>query len=386
MRRSRHDQVRVSSTVFFKTFSGSLIITAIALVLGYLYGGLPALFLVAILGVLEISLSFDNAVVNARILERMSEFWQKIFLTVGILIAVVGMRILFPLLIVGVAAQLNPVEAVQLALEKGPVETPGTYAYLLEEAHPQIAAFGGMFLLMLFFDFMFEEREIRWLGFIERPLAFVGRLKNVSLVAGLALLVLIAQFAGEKQATVLISGILGMVSFFLVSGLGSLFEVDDVNDNNDMDPEEVAARAQKISRTTNPAGKAIGRAAFFLFLYLEVIDASFSFDGVIGAFAITSDPIIIALGLGMIGAIFVRSLTIFLVRQGTLDEYVYLDHGAHWAIGALAAILLLSITTDVNEILTGVIGVIFIGAAFTSSVLRNRRLRTTTNQPEPVRN
>ena len=91
-------------------------------------------------------------------------------------------------------------------------------------------------------------------------------------------------------------------------------------------------------------------------------------------------------GLGLIGAIFVRSLTIFLVRQGTLDEYVYLDHGAHWAIGALAAILLLSITIDVNEILTGVIGVIFIGAAFTSSVVRNRRLRTTTNQPEPVRN
>ena len=370
--------------LFFKTFGGSLIITGIALVLGYIYGGVPALLLVAILGVLEVSLSFDNAVVNARILERMSEFWQKIFLTVGILIAVVGMRILFPLLIVGIAAQLGPVEAVQLALEKGSVDTPGTYAYILHEAHPQIAAFGGMFLLMLFFDFMFDEREIRWLTFIEAPFAAIGRLKNVSLVAGLVVLVAVAQFADDAQVTVLMSGILGMVSFFLVSGLGSLFEVDDANENNTVDPDEVSTRVGKIAPTTNAAGKAVGRAAFFLFLYLEVIDASFSFDGVIGAFAITSDPIIIALGLGLIGAIFVRSLTIFLVRQGTLDEYVYLDHGAHWAIGALAVLLLVSIGADINEIFTGIIGVIFIGAALTSSVLRNRRLARETEYPQTV--
>ena len=89
--------------------------------------------------------------------------------------------------------------------------------------------------------------------------------------------------------------------------------------------------------------KATGKAGFFLFLYLEVLDASFSFDGVIGAFAITTDPILIALGLGLIGAMFVRSLTVFLVRKGTLADYVYLEHGAHWAIGALAVILLVGI-------------------------------------------
>ena len=98
--------------MILKTFGWSFAVTIIALVIAFLYGGPQALILCLILGILEVSLSFDNAVVNARILERMNPFWQKMFLTVGILIAVFGMRILFPLLIVGVTAGLNPVEAV----------------------------------------------------------------------------------------------------------------------------------------------------------------------------------------------------------------------------------------------------------------------------------
>src|SRR6202044_2370603 len=102
--------------------------------------------------------------------------------------------------------------------------------------------------------------------------------------------------------------------------------------------------------------QAVGKAAFFLFLYIEVLDASFSFDGVVGAFAITSDPILIAIGLG-IGAMFIRSLTVFLVRKGTLNDYVYLEHGALWAIGALAVLLFLTMKWDVPEVVTGLIGV-----------------------------
>lgn len=358
--------------VFFKTFGWSLAISAIALVVAFLYGGVEAVILCAILGVLEISLSFDNAVVNARILEKMSAFWQKIFLTVGILIAVLGMRIAFPLLIVGVTANLNPVQAVTLALEKGDIHTPGTYAYLLHDAHPQIAAFGGVFLLMLFLDFMFEDRDIYWLRFLEKPLALVGRLSGASVAISLIILVASASLVRPgKEVDVLIAGVLGMVTYLLVNGLGSLFDVDG---DEDTDAEDVDLEAAAISKKSNRGvGKAVGKAAFMLFLYLELIDASFSFDGVIGAFAITSDPIIIALGLGLIGAIFVRSLTVFLVREGTLDEYEYLDHGAHWAIGALSIILLLTISFEVNEVITGVIGVVFIGAAFLSSVVRNRR-------------
>ncbi|WP_124396247.1 DUF475 domain-containing protein, partial [Rhodococcus wratislaviensis] len=62
-----------------------------------------------------------------------------------------------------------------------------------------------------------------------------------------------------------------------------------------------------------------------------------------------------------------------LVRKGTLSDYVYLEHGAHWAIGALAVILLVSIGYHVNENVTGLVGVALIGAAFISSIIRNRR-------------
>lgn len=102
-----------------KIFRGSIIVSLIALIIAFIYGGWNGLFITLILAVLEISLSMDNAIVNARILERMSPAWQKTFLTLGVLIAVVGMRLVFPLLIVGVSAQIDPISALRLALEKG---------------------------------------------------------------------------------------------------------------------------------------------------------------------------------------------------------------------------------------------------------------------------
>ena len=104
-----------------------------------------------------------------------------------------------------------------------------------------------------------------------------------------------------------------------------------------------------------------------------MLDASFSFDGVIGAFAITKDIVIIMIGLG-IGAMFVRSMTVFLVRKQTLDSYVYLEHGAHYAIGILAVIMLASMKYHIPEIVTGFVGVVFIAAALWSS-LRYRRIK-----------
>jgi hypothetical protein len=357
--------------VFLRTFGGSIGVAVVGLVLGYIYGGATGLALTAILAVLEVSLSFDNAVVNATVLVRMSPFWQKIFLTVGVAIAVFGMRLVFPLLIVGITAKLNPVEAVRLALEKGDPDTPGTYGYLLHQAHPAIAAFGGMFLLMLFLDFIFEEREITWLTWIERPLAKIGKLDQLSVIIALGVLAISAYTLGnhaettnhQRISTVLISGILGIGTYLLVNSLGSYFEESGAEGDDEDDLQHQLER--------NKAKHVVGKAAFFLFLYLEVLDASFSFDGVVGAFAITSDPIIIAIGLG-IGALFIRSLTVFLVRRGTLQEYVYLEHGALWAIGALAIILLITIEYEVPEVVTGLVGVAFIGAALISSIARNR--------------
>lgn len=353
-----------------RIFGWSYAITAISLVIAFIYAGPTGLFLCAILGVLEISLSFDNAVVNATVLDRMSEFWQQIFLTIGIIIAVFGMRLVFPLLIVAVTAGLNPVESLTLALERRPESDPGSYAALLNEAYPQIAAFGGMFLLMLFLDWTFEDRDIKWLTWLERPLAKIGQLNQLSVVVALVTIVVLANTLAENPEIVLVSGALGVVTYLTVNGLGELFDTASVIGGDQPDADSTATNGSGPSTLA----KATGKAGFFLFLYLEVLDAAFSFDGVIGAFAITTDPIIIALGLGLIGAMFVRSLTVFLVRKGTLNDYVFLEHGAHWAIGALAIILLIGIGFHVNEVLTGLLGVAFIGAAFLSSILRNRRL------------
>ncbi|MEV6770741.1 DUF475 domain-containing protein [Nocardia sp. NPDC051030] len=349
-----------------RIFGLSIIVSVLSLAAAFVYGGPTALALCAILGILEVSLSFDNAVINASVLQRMTEFWQKIFLTVGVVIAVFGMRLVFPLAIVWITAGLDPKRAFDLAMNPpadGALTFPdgsASYEKLLTDAHPAIAAFGGAFLLLLFLNFILEEHEITWLGWIERPLAKLGKLDMLSVVLTLLAIVIAGEVIADDahRTTVLLSGILGVITYITVDGLGSMFHVE----------EEEGAEG-------GPSGvvKVAGKAAFFLFLYLEVLDASFSFDGVIGAFAITSDPILIALGLGLIGAMFVRSITVYLVRKGTLSEYVYLEHGAHWAIGALAVILLISIGVHVNEVVTGLVGVAFIGAAFITSIMRNRR-------------
>ncbi|MDI3389702.1 DUF475 domain-containing protein [Streptomyces sp. B-S-A8] len=359
-----------------KTFGWSFAVTALGLVAAVFIGGWQAFGIVAILSILEISLSFDNAVVNAGILKKMNAFWQKIFLTVGILIAVFGMRLVFPVVIVAVSAKIGPIEAVDLAMTDKDM-----YQQLVTDAHPSIAAFGGMFLLMIFLDFIFEDRDIKWLGWLERPLAKLGKVDMLSVCIALIILMITAmtfatqahQHGGahvDKSQTVLLSGVAGLITYLVVGGLSGFFENKlEEEEEREHEEEERAAREGKPKSAVVLAGK----AAFFMFLYLEVLDASFSFDGVIGAFAVTNDIVLMALGLG-IGAMYVRSLTVYLVREGTLDDYVYLEHGAHYAIGALALILLVTIQHEIPEVITGGIGVVLIAWSFWSSVQRNRRL------------
>ncbi|CAL9433542.1 DUF475 domain-containing protein [Streptomyces sp. enrichment culture] len=356
-----------------KTFGWSFAVTALGLVAAVFYGGWTAFGIVAILSVLEISLSFDNAVVNAGILKKMNAFWQRIFLTIGILIAVFGMRLVFPVVIVAISAQLGPIEAVDLALTD-----KDRYEQLVTDAHPAIAAFGGMFLLMIFLDFIFEDRDIKWLGWLERPLAKLGKVDMLSVCIALIVLLITAMtFAthahlhagpADKAETVLLSGVAGLITYMIVGGLSGYFE-----DRLEEEEEREHEAEEQAKRSGKPVMLMAGKAAFFMFLYLEVLDASFSFDGVIGAFAITNDIVLMALGLG-VGAMYVRSLTVYLVREGTLDDYVYLEHGAHYAIGALAVILLVTIQYEIHEFITGSVGVLLIAASFWSSVRRNRAL------------
>ncbi|MDR3158067.1 MAG: DUF475 domain-containing protein [Zoogloeaceae bacterium] len=339
-----------------KDFRFSFLVTFVCLALAGYWGArggmgiLSALTLTAALGVMEVSLSFDNAVVNAAVLKNMSARWQRIFLTLGILIAVFGMRLLFPIVIVAAATGLGMREVSGMALTQ-----PEEYARHLAASHAGIAAFGGMFLLLVFLSFLFDaERQVFWLGRAEARIARLGRLKAPGVT--LALLALLGihlwlPLPPSARATVLSAGLGGVALFLLVSGLDGFFASE--------------TRGKSVADTAKRGGAAS-------FLYLETLDASFSFDGVIGAFAITRDVVLIMLGLG-IGAMFVRSLTVHLVRRGTLDEYVFLEHGAHYAIGALAIIMLAGITLHIPEIFTGLAGVAIIALALVSSIRHKRR-------------
>lgn len=324
-------------------FRLSFIVTAVCLATAFYWGGIMGAFIAVILGVLEVSLSFDNAVVNASILKRMNERWQQYFLTWGILIAVFGMRLLFPIVIVSAATGIDFIGVTEMALK-----TPAIYAKHLEASHVQIAAFGGMFLLMVFYSFIFDEnRELHWLGYIERKMSSFGKLEAIEIIMALGPLLIIQNYLPEEiRLNVMISGVTGVILFVIVDSFSALFEHEE-------EGEEVVA--------------ALKKSGMMSFIYLEVLDASFSFDGVIGAFAITQDVVIIMLGLA-IGAMFVRSLTVYLVRKGTLDEYVFLEHGAHYAIGVLAGIMLVSITHHIPEVVTGLTGAILIALSVMSSI------------------
>ena len=315
---------------------------------GTLAGTASLLWIVFVLSILEISLSFDNAVVNAAVLEDMDEVWQKRFLTWGMVIAVFGMRIVFPLAIVAIAAGLGPVEAVRLSLND-----PVRYEEIVSSAHVGIAGFGGAFLAMVGLSFFFDgEKEVHWIDWIEEKLSIVSNIKAAEI--GLLLLGLYAislLLEPEEALTFMVAGTLGIVSFIAVEAIGTILEMRDA--------------AQKA------AGQVV-RSGMGGFLYLNVLDASFSFDGVIGAFALSNNMVIIALGLS-IGAMFVRSMTIMLVKKGTLAEYRYLEHGAFWAIIALGVIMLLTAHFHIPETITGLIGAVMIGLSLWWSVRHKRK-------------
>jgi uncharacterized protein len=347
-------------------FRGSLLVAVVGLGLGALLGWsasgtvagtLATLFIVLVLAVLEVSLSFDNAVVNATVLRQMDPVWRRRFITWGIAIAVFGMRILFPLLIVAVIAGISPWAALVMA-----ATDPDGYSHTLTSAHVSVAAFGGAFLAMVGLKHFFDhEKDVHWIRVIEEPLARLGRIEAVEIGLVLLLLSAISRWLpADEQLTLITAGIAGLVTYIAVDGLSALLDAE-------------SGATEQVVRAGLPA-----------FLYLEVLDASFSFDGVIGAFALSNNLFVIAIGLG-IGAMFVRSLTILLVQRGTLTEYRYLEHGAFWAIIALAAIMFLQTVMHIPEVVTGLIGAGFIVLAFISSLRHNRRESSRAAASDPAR-
>ncbi|MDR1311781.1 MAG: DUF475 domain-containing protein [Burkholderiaceae bacterium] len=330
----------------FHYFSLSFAACVLAIIASFFVGGIGAVVTTIFLAGLEVALSFDNAVVNAGILRHWGEVWRQRFMLWGIIIAVFLMRLAFPLLIVAVSAHLDPVSAIRLAISQ-----PDAYARIMVSVHHHIAAFGGAFLLMVFFNFFVASHKTdHWLTPIERPLTRLGQMEAIESALTLLIVILFSLFLPLTiRSEFVVAGVWGTITYILTKGLSSLLSNDGESAAQHIIPQGIAG-----------------------FLYLELIDASFSFDGVLGAFALTNNLFIIVLGLGA-GAMFVRSFTILLVDKGTLNQYRYLEHGAFWAIGALALLMLLDVVIAIPEAVTGLLGAILIIAALASSILANRR-------------
>lgn len=331
---------------FLVTFLG----LALATWLGWFYSGTMAgalsfLMIGSVLAVLEISLSFDNAIINANILRGMVPVWQRRFLTWGILFAVFGMRILFPLLIVVIAAGIGPLQAIVLA-----ASDPEEYARIIADSHLSIAAFGGTFLMMVALNYFIDEgKEVDWIRSLECQLRRCANIRGLEVAFVLVLVMVMALLLPEQdQSTFMFSAMGGLLTFLTVEAIGHVLD-----------------SGQK-------ALDLAARGGFGAFLYLEVLDASFSFDGVIGAFALTHNLFLIAIGLG-IGAMYVRSMTVMLVERQTLAQFRYLEHGAFYSILVLSVIMFAQTLFHIPEMITGLLGASFIGLALISSIRYNRR-------------
>lgn len=313
--------------------------------------GIQATWITLVLLALEISLSFDNAVVNTRVLEQLTPGQQRFFLSWGLVIPVFGVRFLGPLLLVSFAGGIGLGDALNAALHH-----PDRYHELLELAEPRILAFGGMFLLMVFLRYFIDEaKTLHWVEQLERRLSSAGRVPSLEVARALVVLMLVAgSIPAAMRSDVLFAGLIGLVLQILSTSLAEFFGGEE----------------ESVGRLAAQSGVAS-------LVYLELLDASFSLDGTIGAFAITTDLGLILTGLGL-GALFIRSLTVMLSREKALDQLIYLEHGAHYAIGALGLLMLAGVVIGrwgwhVPEWLSGLIGVLLLLFAMGDSLRHQRQ-------------
>ena len=347
----------------FRHFGGSIIISLLALIFVYIYMGWQAALLTLALMVIEITFSFDNAIVNAKVLMTMSKFWQNIFMTIGILIAVFGMRIVFPIVIVMVTAGLPWNDVINLALND-----QEAYAAAINEAHTSIAAFGGMFLLMLALHFFFDHtRKTLWFPAIEKRLLSIGKWWMSAAISLLLLCIVTFLPFNAHPTETFVAGVVGILTYLGIFGLSAYF-------------------TKRHEASEKKAGKKLlktGMAGFSAFIYLEILDASFSLDGVIGAFAVTQNVVLIAIGLG-VGAVWVRSMTLYMVRKKILHAFRFLEHGAHYTIALLAIVLLLGLFFAIPEAVAGVFGVLIIGASVIASKRAEKKIIDVTDPNQKV--
>ena len=323
-----------------------LILFAISWVVEYLWLGAYGVLKGTTLSVMEVSLSFDNAVLNAIILYTMSPKWRRRFIIWGIPIAVFGMRFVFPVLIVSLISGMDPVSTVKMAFQQ-----PELYSVYLKQSEHMIMSFGGVFLMIIFIKWLYGNKENYWLTYVEKPFTKIGNLSNP---AGLTILgIMFIVGAVNKDFVIVMASIAGFIVYEGIDTLKALLE------------NSVVARKLQGKNSNNELSD-IGK-----FLYLEVLDSSLSFDGVIAAFAISQDIVLIVVGLG-VGAFAVRTLTIFFV-ENSVAELPYLENGAHWAIGFLGAYMLASLFINIPDYVVSLVTIGVIALAILSSLIAAKK-------------
>lgn len=347
---------------FYADYKLAIWLTPVLWSIAYLIGGGSGLYIAIVLSAMEVSLSIDNAVVNAKELKTMDEVWRKRFIVWGIPIAVFAMRGFLPIELVALVGNISFVDAAQMTMTD-----PHRYAQIIESASHLIAGFGFSFLAMVALAFFVDyEKDVHWLPVIENLLSKLGRVNAFNIVhlaiVMVSLLVLSSALKPELQSAFIWAGVGGGIGFLALHALKHALQKTEDG---------------KMPRIFSWMSMGLAQ-----FMYLEVLDASFSFDGVIGAFALTNNSLIIMIGLA-VGAIWVREVTLSLVRNGTLDEFRYLEHGAFWAIAILAIILGISPFMHLPEIVSGSVGLLLLAAAIGTSIVWKRR-NPETEQDEAV--
>lgn len=252
--------------------------------------------------------SIDNAVINAEVLSTMSQKARRWFLLWGLLIAVFLLRGALPWAIVwAVNPSLGPVGSFTAALSSDPA-----VAEAIESSKHILLAGGGIFLIFLFFHWLFLEPKNYGLRgerfFHSKGVWFYA---VVSIV-----LAVVVWFAIHKDPLMAFGAVVGSTAFFITHGF-----------------KENAKHAEE--RLLNKGASSLSDMSKIL--YLEVIDATFSIDGVVGAFAFTLSVPLILLGNG-IGALVVRQVTISNIDK--IKKYIFLKNGAMYSIFFLGAIML----------------------------------------------
>jgi len=335
-----------------KQFWGTIAFTFLSLIvafcLGWSEGGLSvalsALFIVSVLAVIELSLSFDNSVIQAKILKNWDTVWRTVFLTAGLLVAVVGARLIIPILIVSTTSGLSFIESFTLAFTDT-VE----YGHKLHDVHHLVAGAGGSFLLMVALDFFFNSKEVHWFGWLERKLEKFGELESFSVIFTLLVAYVLSYFTKDPSAFFAAS-FGGVATYVVVHILAHL--AGDINDT----------------------GSRVIKGSVGGFLFLEALDIFYSIDGIFAGLAISNNILYVMLGLG-IGAAGIRSFTVYMVNDGTLDQLKYLEHGAFYSITVLVMIMFASgVGVVVPEVLSGTLCAGVIGLSIWHSIKERRQL------------